>query len=253
MDRLETKVIYISVGLMAVFAAMVLYASYGMGIVLPTHHQNVAPFTEETILPRENNQFDIHYVARMWAFEPAELVLPEHARVNFYLSATDVTHGFQVLGTNVNLMAVPGTVNAASHHFNRKGVYLVVCHEYCGLNHQKMFGKIRVVTQAEYAQHLQEVKSMLARGEQLAAKFDCTSCHSVDGTEGIGPTFKELYGKKTKLTDGTEVVVDEAYFIDSIRNPDRQIVVGHEPGSMPPAEITDEEIKEILAYIETLK
>lgn len=253
MDRLEKNVIIVSIGVMVVFAAMVLYASYGVGIELPTHHVHVAPFTEESVIPGENHRFEVHYVAKMWAFEPAELVLPENADVDLYVSSVDVNHGFQILGTNVNLMAVPGAVNNARQRFHRKGEYLVVCHEYCGLNHQRMFGKIRIVSQEDYVKHLQEVAGRLAKGEKLAAQYECTSCHSIDGTEGIGPTFKGLYGRKTTLADGTQVTVDEPYLIDSVRNPDHQIVKGFDPGSMPQTEITEQELNEIIAYIETLK
>lgn len=253
MDPLEKKVILVSVGLMVIFAAMVLYAGFSMGIELPTHHQHVAPFTEEKVISAGNNQFEVHYVAKMWAFEPADLVLPENADVNIYVSSVDVNHGFQILGTDVNLMAVPGAVNSARKQFRKQGEYLVVCHEYCGLNHQRMFGKIRIVSPELYAQYLQKVAGRLARGEKLAAQYDCTSCHSIDGTEGIGPTFKGLYGRKSTLADGSQVTVDEPYLIDSIRNPDHQIVKGFDAGSMPQAEITDEELSEIIAYLETVK
>ena len=253
MDPLEKKVILVSAGLMVVFAAMVLYAGYGMGIELPTHQQHVTPFTEERITSGDHNQFEVRYVAKMWAFEPAELYIPENADVQLYISSLDVNHGFQILGTGVNLMAVPGTVNSARQRFHRKGDYLVVCHEYCGLNHQRMFGRIHVVSQEDYARHLQEVAGRLALGAKLAAKYDCTSCHSTDGTEGIGPTFKGMYGKKSTLADGSEVTVDEAYIIDSVRNPDHQIVKGFDRGSMPQANITNEELNEIIAYLETLK
>lgn len=252
MDKLERRIIFLSLGLMIVFACLVLYAGYGMGYELPTH-QHLAPFREEASISKGGNRFEVHYVARMWVFEPADLVLPENAEVEFYVSSRDVNHGFQVLGTNVNLMAVPGTVNAARHRFAGRGEYLVVCHEYCGLNHQRMFGKIHIVSSAEYEQHLQEITKKLAVGVKLAADFECTSCHSIDGTEGIGPTFKGLYGRKTHLTNGSEVVVDEDYLIDSILNPDHRVVKGYDPGSMPKAEITDDQIKEIIAYLETLK
>jgi cytochrome c oxidase subunit 2 len=253
MDPLEKKVIFASIGLMIVFAFLVLYAGYGMGIALPSHEQHVAPFTEEQITDKGDNRFEVHYVAKMWAFEPAELVLPANADVELYVSAVDVNHGFQVLGTNVNLMAVPGTVNSARHRFTRPGDYMVVCHEYCGLNHQKMFGKIRIVSPAEYTRYQQEMAGRLAAGEKLAANYECTSCHSIDGTEGIGPTFKGLYGRKSILADGTEVMVDEKYIIDSVRNPDLHIVKGYDPGSMPSTDIPENELNEIIAYLETLK
>ena len=48
------------------------------------------------------------------------------------------------------------------------------------------------------------------------------TCHSIDGSEGIGPTFKGIYGRTEKLSDGSTVTVDDAYMRESIRQPERE-------------------------------
>lgn len=252
----ERKVFYIALTLMLIFTILVVYAGLGLGIVLPTCNDRVVPFTEEKIIPKGNNQFEIHYLARMWTFEPAELILPQNAEVDMYFSAVDVQHGFIVPGTNLNLMVIPGTVNFAHHRFDTKGEYMVICHEYCGLNHHNMMGKIKVLAPEEYTRKMQELTSSLVSvGQDLVEDRQCSSCHTSDGTEGLGPTFKGLYGSSRTLADGTQISVDEKYLIDSIRNPDKQIVKGYDPGSMPPPEtpLTDQEIDEIISYIKSLK
>lgn len=256
MHGTERKVLITALTLMLVFGGLLVYASMGLGIKLPTCNDRVAPFTEEKFIPKENNQFEIHYVARMWTFEPAELLLPENADVDFYVSAVDVDHGFVVPGTNLNLMAIPGTVNFAHHRFDKKGEYMVICHEYCGLNHHNMMGKIKVLAPEEYTRKMQELTSSpLSKGQDLIEDRQCSSCHTSDGSEGLGPTFKELFGSRRTLADGTQITADEKYLIDSIRHPDKQIVKGFDPGSMPPPDVplTDQEINEIIAYIKSLK
>lgn len=253
MDRFEKTLVFVAIVLMAVFAGLVLYAGAGLGIVLPTAHKHTAPFATGEVLEKEDNRFEVYYVARMWRFDPAEVVLPEKAEVDLYLSAHDVNHGFDVVGTNLNLMAVPGVVNAAHHRFERKGEYPVVCHEYCGLNHHKMLAKIRVVDAQEYLRWKQELAGSVSMGEKISMQKDCAACHSVDGTEGIGPTFKGLYGKTTILTDGSEVHVDEEYLIESIQQPNKKIVIGYEADMMPEDPLSDEELSQIIDYIKTLK
>jgi cytochrome c oxidase subunit 2 len=256
MHGTERKVLYTALTLMVVFAVLLVYASMGLGITLPTCNDRVVPFSDEKIIPKENNQFEIHYVARMWTFEPAELLLPENAEVDFYVSAVDVDHGFVVPGTNLNLMAIPGTVNFAHHRFDKKGEYMVICHEYCGLNHHNMMGKIKVLPAEEYTHKMQELTSrQFSAGQELFEDRQCSSCHTSDGSEGLGPTFKGLYGSQRTLADGTQITADEKYLIDSIRHPDKQIVKGFDPGSMPPPDVplTDQEINEIIAYIKSLK
>jgi cytochrome c oxidase subunit 2 len=254
MERLERILIYSALGLMALFTVMVVYAGIGLGISLPTAHEHLHPFTAGEVITKDANRFEVRYVAKMWAFDPAEVILPENAEVDFYVSTVDVMHGFNVLGTNLNLMAVPGTVNAAHHRFDRKGEYLVVCHEYCGLNHQNMFGRIRVVGPDEYTRLVEEMARRIRTiGEKLSMEKDCASCHTADGTEGIGPSFKGMFGRRVQLTDGREIIADEAYLTESIKDPDKHIPVNYEPGSMPPADLTDQEISELVAYIKTLK
>lgn len=254
MEQLEKKLIAVVLVLMALFTGLVAYAAIGLGIVLPSCQEHVTPFKEGQVIPGVNNKFEVHYVARMWSFEPAELILPQNADVDLYVSALDVNHGFQVVGTNVNLMAVPGTVNGARHQFKTKGEFLVICHEYCGLNHQNMVGRIKVVDAGEYARLMEDLAGKVkALGQKLSEAKDCASCHTVDGTEGIGPTFKGLYGKREKLSDGREIIVDDHYLMESMEEPDEEVVLHYDAGSMPKAELTEEEMKEIVAYIKTLK
>src|SRR5262245_49578879 len=98
MQGTERKVFYISLTLMLVFTALIVYAGFGLGIALPTCNNRVVPFNEGKVIPKENNQFEIHYLARMWSFEPAELILPENAEVDMYFSAIDVQHGVVIPG-----------------------------------------------------------------------------------------------------------------------------------------------------------
>jgi cytochrome c oxidase subunit II len=256
MHGTEKKVLYVSLTLMLLFAALLAYASKGLGITLPTCNDRVIPFNESKIIPKENNQFEVHYVARMWSFEPSELILPENAEADLYFSAVDVQHGVVVPGTNLNLMVVPGSVNFAHYRFDKKGEYSVICHEYCGLNHHNMMSKIKVLPAAEYAQKMQELSAKtFSAAEKLLEDKQCTSCHTTDGSEGLGPTLKGIYGSRRTLTDGTQITADEKYLIESIRDPDKHIVQGFEPGSMPPPDepLTDQEINEIISYIKSLK
>jgi len=93
-----------------------------------------------------------------------------------------------------------------------------------------------------------------ARGKQKAA--ECMACHSVDGSEGVGPTWKGLYGRMATLADGSTVQADEAYLRESICNPDAKVVKGFSPGVMPKGycdRFSEQDLQDIIAYIKTLK
>ena len=61
-------------------------------------------------------------------------------------------------------------------------------------------------------------------GEQLYTLHVCHTCHSLDGSPMIGPSFKNLFGKKIEFNDGTFRIADEIYLIESILDPSKNIV-----------------------------
>jgi cytochrome c oxidase subunit 2 len=88
--------------------------------------------------------------------------------------------------------------------------------------------------------------------------YGCLACHSLDGTEGVGPSYKGIYGKEvTVISDGEErtVTVDEEYITRSIYEPNADIVKGFNKGQMQTYEgmVSEEEIDKIVAYLKTLK
>ena len=64
--------------------------------------------------------------------------------MTFYVTSTDVEHGFSIPATAVNMMVTPGWVNSLSHTFKEAGTFLLVCNEYCGAGHQTMAAKVVV-------------------------------------------------------------------------------------------------------------
>ncbi len=69
-------------------------------------------------------------------------------------------------------------------------------------------------------------------GMGLYVSLGCQGCHSLDGSPSSGPTFKGLFGSMRKLADGKQVEAGDAYLLDAIIDPDKQIVAGYQPGIM---------------------
>ena len=97
---------------------------------------------------------------------------------------------------------------------------------------------------------------LVSQGENLAGKNGCLGCHSTDGSRRVGPSFKGLMGsERTVVKDGQEITVlaDTDYLIRSIREPGVEIVQGY-PAAMPPSpQLSDDDIKALQAWLETLK
>ena len=90
--------------------------------------------------------------------------------------------------------------------------------------------------------------------EKTKAAPACATCHSIDGSRIVGPSFKGVYGRQEKMTDGSTVAVDDAYIKESILNPTAKVVDGFAP-AMPPyqGQLSDDDIKNIIEYLKTVK
>ena len=64
--------------------------------------------------------------------------------MTFIATSRDVIHGLFLHNANINPMLLPGRVAKATAQFHTPGEHLFVCHEYCGIAHHTMFGKVIV-------------------------------------------------------------------------------------------------------------
>jgi mono/diheme cytochrome c family protein len=94
-------------------------------------------------------------------------------------------------------------------------------------------------------------KATAETGAGLYKSKGCNACHSIDGSKLVGPSFKGLWGK-TESTNVGDVVVDEAYFRESILQPMAKTVNGYPP-AMPPQALSDIEIESLALFVQTLK
>jgi cytochrome c oxidase subunit 2 len=253
--QLEKRIIFIALALVVVLLALSALATSLFHIGLPTCLSDVKPFQKGELIAHSSTHYELHYVARMWKFEPEDVTIPAGSTVDIYLSAADVTHGLIIPGTNLNLMAVPGVVNYARVKFDEPRSYQVLCHEFCGSGHDRMASKLDVVDVATFAAKpsLPAAAEPTHPGYKLLDANLCATCHSLDGQPGIGPTFKGLYGGTEKLRDGSNVTVDKAFIREKILRPEAKVIAGKFEQDMPKTDLSDEEIEEIIEYLQTLK
>jgi mono/diheme cytochrome c family protein len=88
-------------------------------------------------------------------------------------------------------------------------------------------------------------------GEQLARSSGCAGCHGPNFEGGAGPSLVGLAGSEVALADGSTLVADTAYLTRAIANPSADLVADYTL-KMPANTLTDAEIADIVAYIETL-
>lgn len=194
------------------------------------------------------------------------LVVKDH---NYQLVMTtpdnDVLHSLSIPAFRVKQDCVPGRYNKLwfrPTEVSPPEGYMLYCTEYCGKDHSAMLGRVHVyATEAEWAAAVREkgdirnIADLETRGKVIYEQ-NCKSCHTVDGTESIGPTWKGLWGKEREFEDGGSQVADKNYVKDSILVPNKHIVKGF-PDQMTPftswGDQEDAYLEGIYAYMQSLK
>jgi cytochrome c oxidase subunit 2 len=145
---------WIAGALIVVFLGVIVGGAAMGAIQPPSHIETVDPttldshpeFSQPVVKTNADGSLTVTVVAAMFMFTPDPIEVPAGKPVTFRLTSSDVIHGFLVVGTNANAMAVPGYVSQFTVTFTRPGEYVIACHEYCGIMHHQMVGTL-VVTQ----------------------------------------------------------------------------------------------------------
>jgi cytochrome c oxidase subunit 2 len=160
--RFERWWLVASLLLIVGFIATVTYGAVGVGITMvgddsvtvdATDPVSSEEFRNPGVYETGENEYDVYVLAYQFAFMPGSdqpIRLPAGSTVTFHVASRDVIHGFAVVGTNINSMAIPGQVARLTVEFDDPATYGVVCHEYCGAGHHSMAGQIQVVPPSEF-------------------------------------------------------------------------------------------------------
>jgi cytochrome c oxidase subunit 2 len=209
-------------------------------------------------------------IGRMWEWEfdygnnmkSRDLVVPVNKPVRLNLVSEDVNHSLFIPAFRVKEDVIPGYNNFLWFIPTIEGEYEVLCTEYCGLLHSGMLAKAKVVDQEKYELWFSELETIankpLPEGFLLLQSTGCLACHSIDGKNLVGPSFKGLFGSKRNVVENgntLELTADEAYFRSSVYDPDRQLVSGFQKGLMKSYTelLSEENLQIIIDYIKTLE
>ena len=201
-----------------------------------------------------------------WSFEYPSgavndtLVVPVNTPVKLAMTSRDVLHSFFIPAFRTKADVLPNRWHSLWFQATRTGVFPVECTQYCGTNHSYMLTAVKVLEPEAYTEWLANAsdpgkgKTPEQFGAILYQKRGCNACHSVDGTNGVGPTWKALFGKSENCGAGGMITVDEAYLKESMMAPAAKVVAGYQP-VMPTFQgvLSDREVGAIIEYIKSLK
>jgi cytochrome c oxidase subunit 2 len=148
--------------LIAAFIATIVYGTLGAGVSMvnddggtvdPSDITASENFRDPGVYQTGDGEYAVYMEARQFAFEPGTgepVRVPAGSEVTFYITSSDVTHGFNLVGTNVNTMVIPGQVAEITVAFDDPGTHHIACHEYCGAAHHAMEGQVEVVPRSQF-------------------------------------------------------------------------------------------------------
>ncbi len=146
----------------AIVLLFVGYASYG---VMANEYVTTTPDDAKQI---EGNAVEVEVVAEKYAWNfnykgenvstSGEMVIPKDRPVYLNVTSTDWLHSFHVPELGLKQDAIPDQHNVIKTKPTEEGTYQLYCAEYCGVGHSSMLGEVKVVSQSEYQQWLQEQK-----------------------------------------------------------------------------------------------
>lgn len=155
LHKLEKIWLTFGIGALIVFLSVIGVSAFYLGnkppscltTINPEKVDTTKPFNKPGLHKVEGKDWDYElvFVASAFFYDPGEVKVPLGAKVKVIATTKDVIHGFEVAGTNINMMLEPGYVSEYTTTFDKAGEFLIVCNEYCGAGHHLMSSKIEVV------------------------------------------------------------------------------------------------------------
>ena len=218
-----------------------------------------------------------------------ELHIPAGRPVALDLTSVDVIHNFWPPRLNGKIYAIPGRHNKLTIEADKPDTYYGQCAEYCGLSHANM--RLRVVAHDPTSwtewlagqqaappipkvprglDGLLDSKALTAlpvdqqdivNGALVFQNKGCAACHAVTGySDGLsGPNLSHLQSRK--VFAGAIFDITDGNLRKWLRNPPAekpmQPEIVNNPGGfasgMPNLHLTEQEITQLIAFLDTLK
>jgi cytochrome c oxidase subunit 2 len=172
------------------------------------------------------------------------------------LTSADVNHSFWIpqLAGKTDLIA--NHVNTMWMDPRKPGLYLGQCAQFCGSQHAMMLLRVYVDTPEQFDAWIKnqalptQQDPTVEAGRGVFERQACMNCHTVSGTAAtgrFGPDLTHLMSRETLASGAMDNT--SANLRQWIKSPDT-----FKRGALMPAmQLTDEQLDQVTAYLETLK
>ena len=187
-----------------------------------------------------------------------EIHLPVGKRMLLQLEGGDVIHDFWVPQLGRKMDMIPGHTNWLWVEPTQTGTFLGACAEYCGAEHAWMRIRVIVQPQAEFDAWLRQQTQVAvaptggdaAQGAMLFQQQTCASCHAIAGTGAnsqVGPNLTHFGSRDTIAAGVLDNTPDN--LAKWLKDPQAVKPDSH----MPDLQLSDDQIRALIAYLEAQK
>jgi len=154
-DPLEKKWVYVSAVMTVIMVGSLAYAAIALNMHPPSNVETIdssrlhltEEFAEDNlgVTTNPDGTLTVRMVAARYSFYPQDIEVPADTDITFRFASFDVLHGVHVPFSNMSTMVVPGYVSQVKTRFKSTGEAQFLCNEYCGLGHDYMWSRLKVV------------------------------------------------------------------------------------------------------------
>lgn len=158
--RVERRWAAVSVGLVLLLVVMAAYAGIHQAVMPQAQLETADPrtlhvsgeFVEANLgsALEPDGSVTVRAIGQQYSFTPQCITVPADTPITLRVTSADVVHGFLIQGSNVNVMLVPGYISTIATRFATPGERTMPCHEFCGMGHEGMWGRIQVIPRADF-------------------------------------------------------------------------------------------------------
>lgn len=186
-----------------------------------------------------------------------EMHVPVDTLIYITVDSVDVIHSFWVPQMGGKIDTVPGHLNHTWFQPTETGTYVGECSEYCGTQHANMRMNLIVETLDAYNAWVSQQQAPLptltgdaAQGEQVFLNGSCVGCHTIDGTKAsgkVGPNLTHIASRQ--FLAGGVITNTPDNLASWLADPPSL----KEGVKMPKLGLSDVQIKQLVAFLESLK
>jgi cytochrome c oxidase subunit 2 len=185
-----------------------------------------------------------------------EIHLPVGEPVRVRLHSADVIHSFWLPQIAGKMDVIPGQVNETWLEARKAGNSRGTCGEYCGMEHAVMAIDVTAESPEAFRQWADARRAGAGAPTTASASAgrvvfvrSCGACHSVVGSDALGRVGPDLTHIASRTTIGAGALTNtSAHLAQWITN----APAVKEGVRMPAIPLTDSELRDVVAYLETL-